>query len=373
MSPEQFQHAVLAWYDQCGRRDLPWQQDINPYRVWVSEIMLQQTQVATVIPYYRRFMQHLPTLETLAAAPQDEILHLWTGLGYYSRAHNLKKAATVVTAEHGGVFPTTTETLIRLPGIGRSTAGAIIAIAHQRHAPILDGNVKRVLARFHAVEGWPGKRSVLQLLWCHAERYTPEHRVRDYTQAMMDLGSTVCTRSKPDCPSCPLTLNCSANRSGKTALFPGKKPRKTLPVRAAQFLIIENQHREVLLHKRPPSGIWSGLWIFPELGSGDDAAAFCRRQLLGQPLQLTNWPTLRHTFSHYHLDMQPVHIRVATGATHIMEPAGALWYKPSQPQSIGMAAPVQKLLRQLAARTAPTAAGQTGRSTTDGETICLAP
>jgi len=347
MIPAQFQQAVLSWFDQHGRKDLPWQLEPTPYRVWVSEIMLQQTQVRTVIPFYLRFMARLPTVEALAAASDDEVLHLWTGLGYYSRARNLHRTAAIIANEHGGRFPDDIGTLAGLPGIGRSTAGAIVAIAHQRPAPILDGNVKRVLARLHAVAGWPGESRVAGMLWELAERYVPGERARDYTQAMMDLGATVCTRARPACHRCPLQPACRAHASGETALYPGRKAARRLPVKRTQMLLIENQHGEVLLCKRPPTGIWGGLWAFPEL-TGDAAAIdFCRTQLRGDILQQTTWPGFRHSFSHYHLDIDPVYIRVTVEETGVRDADGRQWFSTRAPQPIGLSAPAVKLLRHL--------------------------
>ncbi len=349
MTAEQFQRAVLGWYDRCGRVDLPWQRDINPYRVWVSEIMLQQTQVKTVIPYFEAFIQRFADVATLAAAAEDEVLHLWTGLGYYSRARNLHTSARIVQTEYGGEFPRDPEGLQKLPGIGRSTAGAITAIAWRRPAAILDGNVKRVLARFYAVPGWPGRGDVQKTLWQHAEELTPRTRVHHYTQAMMDLGATLCTRGKPRCGDCPLATHCLARQLDTIANHPGKKPRKTLPVRQARMLIIENQRGEVLLKKRPPTGIWSGLWIFPELEQDIEPGQYCLDTLQGEIIDSEYWPSLRHTFSHYHLDIEPLHLVVEVNSQQTMEAGQALWYNRQQPQAVGLAAPVKKLMERLPA------------------------
>lgn len=347
MTPDQFSNAVLDWFDQHGRKDLPWQHNINPYRVWLSEIMLQQTQVKTVIPYFERFMQSMPRVENLAAASEDEVLHLWTGLGYYSRARNLHKTARIVVEEHGGEFPGSVEDLEALPGIGRSTAGAIASISMGQRAPILDGNVKRVLARYHAVAGWPGESAILKALWQHAETYTPNKRVADYTQAMMDLGATLCTRSKPDCVRCPLRENCTALAQGNPTDYPGKKPKKTLPVKATQMLVIENEQGELLLKKQPSSGIWASLWIFPQLDTSVDATEFCKDQLQLEVTPGDELKAFRHTFSHYHLDIQPVYLRTGSPESVIMEGDGQLWYNRQRPQAIGLAAPVKKLIQRL--------------------------
>jgi A/G-specific adenine glycosylase len=339
---------VLAWFDRHGRKDLPWQRDISPYRVWVSEIMLQQTQVRTVIPYFERFMEVFPTVHDLAAASEDHVLHLWTGLGYYSRARNLHKAAQLICTKYDGVFPDNVERLSELPGIGRSTAGAVISIAYRKPAPILDGNVKRVLARFHAIDGYPGATAVGQALWRHAERHTPTQRVADYTQAIMDLGATLCTRTKPACGVCPLQDDCLGLQQGAPTRFPGRKPSKVLPVKTTQMLIISAANGEILLEKRPPSGVWAGLWIFPQADAGADAVAHCR-DVLGLDATLTErWREYRHTFSHYHLDITPLRLQLNAPATRIAEAERFLWYDLRDPAAVGLAAPVLKLLAETA-------------------------
>ncbi|MEH6387171.1 MULTISPECIES: A/G-specific adenine glycosylase [Pseudomonas] len=343
MSPAAFSQAVLEWYDRHGRKDLPWQQDMTPYRVWVSEIMLQQTQVATVIPYYQRFMEELSSVQALAAAPADEVLHLWTGLGYYSRARNLHKAAQAVVEHFDGVFPTSVEGLTQLPGIGPSTAGAIASLSMGLRAPILDGNVKRVLARYHAVEGWPGERTVHDRLWEMAERYTPTERVDHYTQAMMDLGATLCTRSKPSCLVCPLQTGCEARQLGQPTRYPNPRPKKVLPVRQCVMPMLVNPDGDVWLERRPDSGLWGGLWSPPQL---DDLVG------LEQLVERLGWQSaapqalepLRHTFSHFHLDIQPLVVRVEPG--HAVTEPGQVWYNLRQPSRLGLAAPVKKLLKR---------------------------
>lgn len=343
-----FSQRVLNWFDQHGRKDLPWQRDIEPYRVWVSEIMLQQTQVKTVIPYFQRFMAEFPTVQALAAAPQDEVLHLWTGLGYYARARNLHAAAKQVTTEGEGLFPLAIDALCELPGIGRSTAGAIASIAHGQRAAILDGNVKRVLARHQAVEGWPGKSAVHQRLWQVAEDYTPVARCADYTQAMMDLGATVCTRSSPGCERCPLASDCTARTAGTQLNYPGKKPKKALPVKSTRFIMVRDRQGEVWLEKRPSSGIWGGLWCFPQAGAEDDIEAWCLDHFGTEPDRVDPWPEFRHTFSHYHLDITPLLVELPSAPNAVMEAELKLWYNVRQPPQIGLAAPVVGLLQQLA-------------------------
>lgn len=340
-----FRTNVLDWYDQFGRKNLPWQQDITPYRVWVSEIMLQQTQVATVIPYYQRFMARFPTVNDLANAPVDDVLQHWSGLGYYARARNLHNAAKVVAEQHNGRFPESVEELEQLPGIGRSTAGAIASISMGIAAPILDGNVKRVLCRVHAVEGWPGQKPVADALWAIAEQYTEAHRTQAFTQAMMDLGATLCTRTKPACAICPLTHQCLACKQGNPTDYPHKKPKKAKPERSTWMLILQHKD-ELLLYRRPDTGIWGGLWSFPEFSS----------QTLAQE-QLASWHSgkstsealapFRHTFSHYHLDIHPLVVNLARKPKRVMEAEQAIWYKRHQLDSLGLAAPITKLIKQI--------------------------
>lgn len=346
MTPATFQRTVLAWYDQHGRKDLPWQQDISAYRVWVSEIMLQQTQVSTVIPYFERFMKRFPTVQKLARAPQDEVLHLWTGLGYYARARNLHRAAQIVATEHRGKFPADVDALSALPGIGRSTAGAIASISMEVRAPILDGNVKRVLARFHAIDGWPGEKPVENRLWDIAEKYTPTNRLRDYTQVMMDLGATLCTRSKPRCEECPLARQCAAFQAGEVSRYPGKKPSKATPVRQTVMLLLENEHGQILLEQRPPTGLWGGLWCLPEVSEPSLLkAALAERGLsAGRTISL---PDFRHTFSHFHLDISPLRIKVKAAGRNVREPARQRWVHHNSPGELGLAAPIKKLLESL--------------------------
>jgi len=347
VSPKNFQNAVLNWFDQYGRTNLPWQKSINPYRVWISEIMLQQTQVSTVIPYFERFMHSYPTVETLAAAPLDEVLHHWTGLGYYARARNLHKTAQLVSGELNGQFPDNVPQLIELPGIGRSTAGAISSIAFKNQATILDGNVKRVLARFSATDGWPGKSAVVEKLWLIAETYTPYKRIADYTQAMMDLGATVCTRSSPNCEQCPLVKNCKAYQLGNPQDYPGKKPKKKLPVKTTCFLMIRNSEGALLLEQNPPVGLWGGLWIFPQCESQDQLEeTYLKLGIQADSQQILE--IKRHTFSHFHLDYQPVEISIgssAATANQIAEDSNQVWYNPQNPLSLGMPAPIKALLQ----------------------------
>ncbi len=339
---------VLHWFDQHGRHDLPWQRDTTAYRVWVSEIMLQQTQVKTVIPYFKRFTTTFPDVQTLANAPQDEVLHLWTGLGYYARARNLHRAAQQICTDLGGEFPTSVDDLCQLPGVGRSTAGAILSIAGGQRAVILDGNVKRVLCRYRAVDGWPGNAAIQKILWRIAGDHTPAQRCADYNQAMMDLGATVCTRGAPQCTVCPLERDCRARQLGRQSDFPEKKPRKTLPVKTTTFVMATAPDGNIWLQRRPPSGIWGGLWCFPQIDSVDQVHRWCNGQWGIDPDSITPWPTFRHTFSHYHLDIQPVRVVLAAVPGEVMEGNDRLWYNSAQPPAIGLAAPVASLLKRLA-------------------------
>ena len=342
-----FSTRVLTWFDRAGRKDLPWQKAINPYRVWLSEIMLQQTQVRTVIPYFQRFMDDFPTVTDLARADIDEVLHRWTGLGYYARARNLHRTAQIVANELAGEFPADLDGLCALPGIGRSTAGAILSIAFGQRAAILDGNVKRVLARHGAVAGWPGTTAVHKALWELAECYTPGDRCADYSQAMMDLGATLCTRASPGCQLCPLQADCQAFASGTQADYPGKKPKKTLPVRATRFLMLRTPAGETWLERRPGSGVWGGLYCFPELGEAETGASWCLDRFGIEPAAVIDWAPFRHTFSHYHLDIQPVLASLPVRPERVMAGADRVWYNLQQPPAVGLAAPVSRLLARL--------------------------
>jgi A/G-specific adenine glycosylase len=344
LNAEIFQTQVLAWFDQHGRKDLPWQQPITPYRVWVSEVMLQQTQVTTVIPYFNRFMQSFPDVESLANAPLDDVLQHWAGLGYYARGRNLHKAAGLIVAQ--GRFPQTIEALTALPGIGLSTAGAILSIAFQQSAPILDGNVRRVLARFCGIEGWTGDAKINQKLWEISAFYTPIERVADYTQAMMDLGATLCTRSKPLCLACPVAEFCVAKRDGKTAILPTPKPSKKTPVKTCVFLLLQNNQQQILLEKRPPLGIWGGLWSFPEFADCATARRWCVENKFNLREEKI-FPIQRHTFSHYHLDYTPLLIQCENPENRVMESNRQLWYKLDSTNILALPAPILRLLQDL--------------------------
>ncbi len=349
-SDASFSSHLLAWFARHGRHDLPWQQDRSLYRVWVSEIMLQQTQVSTVIPYFDRFMARFPHSRALADASQDEVLHLWTGLGYYARARNLHRAAQIIRDEHDDRFPEDFEAVLALPGIGRSTAGAILAQARGQRHVILDGNVKRVLTRLYAIEGWPGKKEIENRLWALAEALTPAEQVVDYTQAIMDLGATICSR-KPNCAACPVQAQCLAFAQGNTSAYPTAKKRSKLPVKTAQLLVLQNAAGEVLLQQRPPSGIWGGLWSLPEYADPTVTLTDWCEQQLGLVVELDEeQPVFRHTFSHFHLDITPRLGRVKGPANHVMEATPGVWYNTREPEKLGLPAPVLKILQNLQER-----------------------
>ena len=348
MTPDIFGRRVLDWFDAHGRKRLPWKENPTPYRVWVSEIMLQQTQVATVIPYYERFMARFPDLAALADAGVDELLGLWAGLGYYARARHLHQTARIVRDRHGGEMPLDSAVLQNLPGIGRSTAGAILALAAGQRQPILDGNVKRLLARFAAVEGWTGQTHVLAALWELAERYTPAERVADYTQAMMDLGAMVCTPRRPHCADCPLANGCAAHVRGRESDYPAPKPRRELPVRTTRMVLLRGAEGEVLLERRPPVGVWGGLWSLPECPPEMDIADWCRERWGLAVTVGTPWNVLRHGFSHFRLDIIPVPATVTESGGMVMEGERFVWYNARCPDGRGIATPARRLLAVLA-------------------------
>ncbi len=335
---------LLAWFDTHGRHDLPWQRERTPYTAWVSEIMLQQTQVGTVIPFFARFVDRLPTVGALAAAPLDEVLALWAGLGYYARARNLWRAARIVMAEHGGELPTTFDALHALPGIGRSTAGAILAQAHGQRWPILDGNVKRVLARYHAVAGWPGLPAVANELWRHADAHTPHERLADYTQAIMDLGATLCTRTRPACTVCALASDCAACRSGTQAQYPGPRPRRGRAQRQVAVLVVRAPDGRVLLERRPARGIWGGLYSLPELPPEDSAHEWCVRMLGAAVAVERVLATIEHAFTHFDLDLTPRLLELAASPSAVMDRDDWHWCRPGTRLDVGVPAPVAALL-----------------------------
>ncbi len=344
-----FSKRVLAWYDRHGRKNLPWQTPRSAYRVWVSEVMLQQTQVTTVIPYFNRFVERFPDITTLAQAPLDEVMRYWAGLGYYARGRNLHRTAKIVQDTYDGEFPLTIEAVQALPGIGRSTAAAILAQAFgQRHA-ILDGNVKRLLSRYHAVAGWPGDAKVAAKLWALSEAHTPSRRLADYTQAVMDLGATVCGR-RPDCDRCPLSRDCAARASGQVALYPQPRPPKMRPRRETRMLILQRADGSVLLERRPDKGIWGGLWCLPELPNRIDADRHCQQSMGLKVSQEQTLGTLRHGFTHFDLDIQPIRLRVQRPPRSRIE-GDRIWYRHTADRKahneLALPAPVQKILDGL--------------------------
>ncbi|HWY23496.1 MAG TPA: A/G-specific adenine glycosylase, partial [Nevskia sp.] len=348
-----FSQRLLAWFDQHGRHDLPWQTPRTPYRVWLAEIMLQQTQVAAVIPYFQRFVARFPDVRSLAAAPADDVLQHWAGLGYYARARNLQRAAQLVVSEHGGEFPRELEAMTALPGVGRSTAAAVLAQAYgQRHA-ILDGNVKRVLARHGAIEGWPGEPKVTKHLWALSESLLPQERLVDYTQAIMDLGATLCTARNPACGRCPVSADCKAHLKGTVARFPAPRPKRERPLRHARLLLVENAQGELLFERRPPAGIWGGLWCLPVLEGEEDAAEWLAREHgLSARVAQTLAP-ISHGFTHFELELSPVRLRAAAGSTSLREQAPLRWINIAADALPGLPAPVAKLLARLNAPPGP--------------------
>lgn len=342
-----FSPLLLKWFDLHGRHDLPWQKNITPYRVWISEIMLQQTRVSTVIPYFNAFIKKFPDVQKLAKASLDEVLHQWTGLGYYARARNLHRTAILITENCGGNFPREYEKLIELPGIGRSTAGAILSIASGQRHPILDGNVKRVLSRYHAIKGWTGTPAVERKLWRLAEEHTPDKFADRYTQAIMDLGATICVRKQPLCYQCPIAADCKANLLSSQHIYPYPKPARKLPVKKTIFTILENHHGEILLEQRKPSGIWGGLWAFPECPPEINVSDWIREKLGYEVNTLEYQDQIRHTFSHYHLDIVPVHAKITDKESRINDSGNFCWYNSRYKKNIGLATPVKKLLSKF--------------------------
>jgi A/G-specific adenine glycosylase len=348
IEPSIFARRLLGWFAIYGRHALPWQANPTPYRVWVSEIMLQQTQVATVIPYYARFMARFPDVHALAAASLDEVLHLWTGLGYYARARNLHACAHVLLGQHGGDFPQDLEGVVQLPGIGRSTAGAILAISRGQRHPILDGNVKRVLSRVFGIAGDPAAKGVLTQLWKLSDACTPADDVAAYTQAVMDLGATVCTRARPACTLCPMASDCVAAREGRQKELPGKKQKRARPSREATLLIAKAGNDEstaVLLERRPLSGIWGGLWSPPQFESEAEALVWCSRAFRGVSAS-ESLPPIDHAFTHFDLRLIPVVVR-CDSAGEIRDDAHHLWYRLESPPRIGLPQPISQLFERL--------------------------
>ncbi len=334
---EWFSQQIIHWQKKHGRSNLPWQSNPNPYRVWVSEIMLQQTQVSTVIDYYQRFMSQYPTIKALAHASEEDILTLWSGLGYYSRARNLHKTAQIINHELDGIFPKKRDELTALPGIGRSTAAAILALSSEQREAILDGNVKRVLCRFHAITSWSGHAATLNELWQLAEAHLPKKQLRSYTQGLMDLGSSLCSRGSPHCKACPLNTHCQAFLKDLCDKIPTPRPKKDRPKKQTSLLILFNSKQEILLIKRPPTGIWGSLWSLPEI---DKAATSYNKQ----PYQiLTTGKKIKHQFSHFQLTMQPIYAKLQA-TSKIMERPDQGWYNIKKATKLALATPIKKIL-----------------------------
>jgi A/G-specific adenine glycosylase len=344
---DSFANRLLQWFAVHGRHDLPWQLDPDPYRIWVSEVMLQQTQVGTVIAYFERFIARFPNIETLAGASIDEVLALWSGLGYYARARNLHRAAGIVVEQHAGSLPADFDRLIELPGIGRSTCAAILAQAHRQRHAILDGNVKRVIARFHAIEGWPGQTAVARELWARADEHTPARQVAAYTQAIMDLGATLCTRGQPHCELCPVADDCEARSRGIQSRLPTRRPKPARRVRMLTVLVVQNAAGETLLERRPQSGIWGGLLSFPELDVGDNEDEWCHRLLGQRPSAKEAMASIEHAFTHFDLTLLPMRLTLASNAATVMDGDRWLWYNSSRPLPGGVATPIGKILREV--------------------------
>jgi len=343
-----FARQLLGWFDVHGRKNLPWQQDQSAYRVWLSEVMLQQTQVVTVIPYFERFVKHFPSVWDLASATSDEVMKHWAGLGYYARARNLHACARQVCQQYDGEFPESVELLQQLPGIGRSTAGAIVAQAFHHRAVILDGNVKRVLTRYRTISGWPGKVAVQRSLWALADSFTPTERAADYTQAIMDLGATVCRRSRPLCDQCPLRTDCYAAAQGVVEQFPEKKQRSSLPVRETCVLMCYQAEKpqHIMLEKRPPTGIWGGLWSLPQCEPVQVPEDVITLKYGYQVRAIEEAEPVMHTFTHFHMRIRPLRIQLDSTASTVAE-SSVSWCDAVKANAYGMPSPIEALVSQF--------------------------
>ncbi|MGD2138819.1 MAG: A/G-specific adenine glycosylase [Burkholderiales bacterium] len=345
---QDFAASVVAWQRDFGRHDLPWQNTGDPYRIWLSEIMLQQTQVSAVAPYFWRFLERFPTLQDLAEAPQDDVLAVWSGLGYYARARNLHCAAQHIVQAHGGVFPERFEDIVALPGVGRSTAGAIAVFAFGQRHSILDGNVKRVLARCFGIEGYPGVKAITDRLWALAGDLLPEQDVQAYTQGLMDMGAQVCTRSNPQCERCPLVRQCEAKRLDLVDDLPTPRPKKSRPQRSTVMLVMEHGGA-LLMEKRPAAGIWGGLWSFPEIDAADDAVQVCGSRFGADVSAVDPMSLIEHGFTHFSLTIAPLLCRVRAQPLQVEMP-GRAWLRPDEAMQYAIPVPVRKLVSQLRGR-----------------------
>lgn len=339
-----FSQQLLAWFEVYGRQDLPWQNPREPYRVWISEIMLQQTQVQTVIPYFNRFMSRFPNLLSLANADEDEVLALWSGLGYYSRARNLHKTAKIIAREHRGEIPANCEILVSFPGIGNSTAAAITSQAFGQATPILDANVKRVLARYFQVDGPPDKQAVMEKLWAYARECMPMTDSANYTQAIMDLGALICKSRAPLCANCPVHTGCLAFNNQVTDRYPEKKQKHAIPRRRQKFLILHNDKGDIYLEKLPPSGIWGGLWSLPDIAVEDCPFSYIADHYALKGENLQELAPFKHSFSHFHLDLYPVAIKISPARRDIIQEFPGAWFSKAALSSVGIARPIGKIL-----------------------------
>jgi len=343
-----FAHRVIAWQQHDGRHDLPWQNTDDPYPVWLSEIMLQQTQVSTVVPYFHRFLARFPTIRQVADATEDDVLAVWSGLGYYARARNLQRAARQIVNAHGGRFPDRFEDIVALPGVGRSTAGAIAVFSFGQRYPILDGNAKRLFARCFGIEGYPGVKAVSDRLWRLASELLPEREVRAYTQGLMDLGAQVCTRSQPHCADCPLAQQCQARLHDRIDMLPTPRPKKLRPQRSTVMLVMERDGA-LLMEKRPAVGIWGGLWSFPETDAIDKAAQICGNQFGADVSAVDQMAPIEHGFTHFSLTIEPLLCRVRACRPQVETP-GRAWLRPDEAMRYPIPVPVRKLVLQLQVR-----------------------
>ncbi len=350
----EFAAKLIDWHGLHGRKNLPWQNTRDPYAIWISEIMLQQTQVSTVIPYYARFLQRYPDIGALAAASLDDVLAQWSGLGYYSRGRNLHKAARRIAEDHGGKFPDKADAIQGLPGVGRSTAAAIAVFAYGKRHAILDGNVKRILARYFGMDGYPGVKTNERRLWEKAEELLPDpggtgmgNHIEVYTQALMDLGATICTRARPKCAVCPLREGCLAFRESRVRELPMRRPGKRLPERKTSLLILIRQGK-ILLEKRLPAGVWASLWCFPEMPGDEDTHAYCNRRFNMEVGLLPPMDEFHHTFTHFRLKIRPLPLQVVSLSPEIAEgDAGVKWFTPDEALGAAIPAPVRKLFARI--------------------------